>query len=129
METNPQPASKAMFWAGWIMSVLPALAFLASGIMKFVKPGDMVQQSAANGWGEHLLVPLGAVEIACALIYLFPKTAVLGAILLTGYCGGAIASHVRLDQSFAPALILGILVWGGLYLRDARVRALIPLKS
>ena len=129
MESNPQPASNAMFWAGWIMSVLPALAFLMSGVMKFVKPGDMVQQSAAIGWDEHLLVPLGVVEIASTLIYLFPKTAVLGAILLTGYCGGAIATHVRLDQPFYGALILGILVWGGLYLRDARVRALIPMKS
>lgn len=82
------------------------------------------------GYPESLLRVLGIVELTCTIIYLIPRTAVLGAILLTGYLGGATATHARVsDPSFVMPVICGVLIWLGLYLRDLRVRALIPLRE
>ena len=100
--------------------------------MKLLKPPEIVEATLAIGIPENVIVPLGVVLIACTVLYIIPRTAVLGAILLTGYLGGAVETHVRLGhgafQILFPA-IFGASVWGGLYLRDARVRALIPLRS
>jgi len=121
--------SKTAIWAGYILSALPVMALLLSGIMKLAEGAPVVKGFAELGWDVNLALPLGILEIACVIIYLIPRTAVLGAILITGYFGGAIATHVRVhDQFFGPA-ILGVLVWGGLWLRCKRVRALIPLRS
>jgi hypothetical protein len=128
-ETYVAPVSKKMLWAGWILSVLPALALLMSGVMKLLKPAEVVEGFTHLGWDENLALALAIVEIGCTVVYLIPRTAVLGAILLTGYLGGAIATHVRIGEQFVAPLILGLLIWGGLYLRDARLRALIPLRS
>jgi hypothetical protein len=96
--------------------------------MKLVKSEDVVKGFEHLGYPEHLALTLGIVEIGCTLVYLAPRTAVLGAILLTGYLGGAIATHARLlEMQFLAPLVLGVLIWGGLYLRDPRVRALIPI--
>ena len=111
------------------MSGLPVLILLASGVMKVLKPAKMVEGFVQSGWPESVLVPLGIVELTCTVIYLIPRTSVLGAILLTGYLGGATAASVRSGQSFIFPVIVGILVWGGLFLRDPRIRALIPLKN
>jgi hypothetical protein len=128
-DTQPAPASKAMFWTGWILTVLPALMLLFSGSLKLMKPDDMVKSMDHLGYPERLLFALGILEVACTLVYLNPRTAVLGAILLTGYLGGAIATHVRLlEGQAAVPVVLGVLVWLGLFLRDARVRALIPIR-
>jgi hypothetical protein len=82
------------------------------------------------GWPESILLVLGVLELGSVLAYLIPRTAVLGAILMTGYLGGAIATHVRIgDPGWPTALILGIFVWAGLYLRDERLRALLPLRQ
>jgi hypothetical protein len=103
---------------------------LFSGIMKLLKPEDVVKGFEHLGYPDHLALALGIVEIGCTLVYLMPPTAVLGAILLTGYLGGAIATHVRLlEMQFLAPLILGVLIWGGLFLRDPRVRALIPIRT
>jgi len=124
------PASKAMIWIGWLLSVLPSLMLLFSGSMKLVKPDDLVKGFEHLGYPEHLALTLGIVEIGCTLVYLIPRTAVLGAILLTGYLGGAIATHIRLlEMQFLAPLVLGVLIWGGLFLRDPRVRALIPIRT
>jgi hypothetical protein len=124
--------SKSALWAGWILSALPALALLTSGAMKLVHPPDLAEGFKTLGWPEEYALGLGILEIACAVVYLIPQTSVLGAILMTGYLGGAIATHVRVGQ-FASGIILqvglGVLVWLGLYLRDPRVRALVPLRS
>ena len=100
--------------------------------MKLLKPPEIVEATLAIGIPENVIVPLGVVLIACTVLYIIPRTAVLGAILLTGYLGGAVETHVRLGhgafQILFPA-IFGALLWGGLYLRDARVRALIPLRT
>lgn len=121
---SPRPTSKAMVWTGWVLSVLPSLLLLLSGTMKVIKPPDLVKSLEHLGYPESLAVVLGIVEIGSTLIYLFPPTAVLGAILLTGYLGGAVATHARLQemQFIAPA-ILGIVIWLGLFFRDSRVRA------
>jgi hypothetical protein len=128
-DSQPAPASKAMLWTGWILSILPSLLLLLSGTMKLVKSPTVVEGFEHFGYPEHLALTIGIVEVGCTLVYLIPRTAVLGAILLTGYLGGAIATHARLaERDFLVPLVLGVLVWGGLYLRDARVRALIPFR-
>lgn len=121
------PVSKPILWAGYIMSALPVLGLLMSAIMKFVQPEEMIQGFTKLGWHQSQALGLGILELACTVIYAIPRTSVLGAILLTGYMGGAIATHVRLGEQFAPQVILGVLIWGGLWLRDARIRALLPV--
>ncbi len=130
MRTDSQtvPVSTKVLWAGRIMSALPVLMLLFSGVMKLVKPAPVVEGFAHLGYPESLALGLGIVELACAVVYVIPGTAVLGAILLTGYLGGATATHVRIGESFFMPIILGVLVWGGLFLRDERLRALLPLR-
>ena len=129
-DTQPAAVSKKMLWAGRITSALPVLMLLFSGIMKLVKPAGVVEGFTRLGYDESLAVGLGIVELGCTVLYLIPRPSVLGAILLTGYLGGAIATHVRIgDPQFFFPIILGVLVWGGLYLRDNRLRALLPLRS
>ena len=122
------PVSKKMLWAGWVASALPALMLVFSGVLKFVKPAMVVQEFDRLGYAEGLAVWIGILELACTAVYLIPRTAVLGAILLTGYLGGAIATHVRVGDAFVGPLLLGVIVWGGLYLRDSRLRAILPLR-
>jgi hypothetical protein len=128
LDAQPAPESKWMLWTGWGISILPALMLLMSGVLKLVMPGFKPEGAPDMGWDESLVFRLGFVEIACTAIYLFPRTAVLGAILLTGYLGGAVATHVRIHDHFFFPIIVGMVVWGGLYLRDARLRALVPLR-
>ncbi len=123
------PVSKKMLWAGYIISALPVLLLLFSGVMKLAKPPSVVEGFVRFGYPESVILGIGIVELACVVIYVIPRTAVLGAILLTGYLGGATATHVRVGEPFFAPIVLGILVWGGLYLRDARLRALLPLRS
>ncbi len=121
----PAPAvSKKLLWTGRIITALPALFLLFDGAMKLVKPPVVVQ-------GTVQLGPLGIVLLACTVLYLIPRTAVLGAILLTGYLGGAVATHVRVGAGWFEILfpvIFATVIWGGMVLRDARLRALIPLR-
>jgi hypothetical protein len=124
--------SKKLFWAGHILSALAGLLLLMDGVMKLIKPAFVVEATVQLGYPESTIFGIGLVLTACTVIYLIPRTAVLGAILLTGYLGGATASHVRAgDPIYTPffPVIFGAVVWGGLYLRDARVRALVPLRS
>jgi hypothetical protein len=102
------------------------------GAMKLVKPAVVVDATVKLGYGENVILPLGIVLLTCTLLYAIPRTAVLGVILLTGYLGGAVATHVRMGEgvfSIVFPIIFGVLIWGGLFLRDARVRALIPLTA
>jgi hypothetical protein len=106
------------------------LLMLFSAAMKFSKPAPVVQGMVRFGYSESLLFLLGALESLSCVVYLIPRTAVLGAILMTGYLGGATASNVRIgDPSYIMTVVLGVMVWGGLFLREPRVRALIPLRS
>lgn len=130
MQSNTEiaPVSTKMLWAGRIVSALPVLMLLMSGIMKLVKPAGVVEGFAHLGYSDSLALPLGIVELACTVLYVIPQTAVLGAILLTGYLGGATTTHLRIDEPFIAPVILGVLVWLGLFLRDPRLRELIPLR-
>ncbi|QYO66530.1 DoxX family protein [Leptolyngbya sp. 7M] len=120
-------------WAGYIITALPALFLLMDAVMKFVKPEPVVETTVGLGYPEHLIGPIGAILLISLVLYLIPKTAVLGAILLAGYLGGAVATHVRVESPlFTHTLFpvyIGILIWLGLYLREARLRALLPLRS
>ncbi len=125
------PISPSMLWTGRILSALPVLMLLFSAVMKLAKPAPVLQEFGRLGYQESVIFGIGILELACTVIYLIPRTAVLGAILLTGYLGGAIATHVRVGDpitNYAP-VVLGMMLWGGLYLRDERLRALLPLRS
>jgi uncharacterized membrane protein YphA (DoxX/SURF4 family) len=124
-----RPPSKAMLWAGYIVSVLPALALIMSGAMKFTNSPQLIEGFKSLGWPDRLAIALGILELTCTVLYLIPQTSVLGAILLTGYLGGAIATHVRIGELFIVQALLGVAVWLGLYLRDPRLRALIPFRT
>jgi hypothetical protein len=136
-ETQPMPStefsiSNQRLWVGRIMSGLPALFLLMDGSMKLYKPRVVVEATVQMGYPESAIIGLGAVLLLSTMLYLLPRTAFLGAILLTGYLGGAVASQVRVSAvSFNiifPALI-GALLWGGLWLRDRRLQALIPVRA
>lgn len=133
MQPNIQttPVSSGALWGGRIMGWLPALFLLVDGVMKLFKPAPVVEATVKLGYAESVILPLGIVLTICVVLYLIPRTAVLGAILLTGYLGGAVAAHVRVGEGLFPIsfpIIFGILLWGGLYLRDDRLRKLIPLQ-
>ena len=121
--------SKCMLWVSYIMSTLPVLMLLFSGIMKLIKPPSVMEGFAHLGYDESVALGLGVVELLATLLYIIPRTSVLGAILLTGYLGGATATHLRIGEPFQMAILLGVFVWGGLYLRDERLRLLIPLRT
>lgn len=124
--------SKKMIWTGRILSVLSALFLLFDGAMKLVKPAPVVEATSRLGFPESALTGVGLVLLAGTILYLIPRTAVLGAIVLTGYLGGAVATQVRAGsgafETLFPA-IFGALVWGGLFFQDSRLRALIPLRQ
>jgi uncharacterized membrane protein YphA (DoxX/SURF4 family) len=121
--------SKKRVWAGRILSSLPVLLLLFSGVMKLVQPPELATAFAHLGYPETLALPIGILEIACTIVYIIPQTSALGAVLLTGYLGGATATHVRVGDPFLMPVILGVLVWGGLYLRDPRLRVLLPFRN
>jgi len=126
------PVSRGRLWTGRIMSALPALFLFVDGVGKLVKPAPVVEGTVQLGYPESVLLGLGIVLLTCTVLYVIPRTAVFGAILLTGYLGGAIATHVRVGSPlFSHTLFpvyVALLIWGGLYLRDDRLRALIPLR-
>ncbi len=121
--------SKMTFWAGWVLSALTSGLLIYSSIMKFLNPPEFAEALEKIGWAGRLMMPLGVVELVSTVVYLVPRTAVLGAILLTGYMGGAIATHVRVGDPFITQAGIGIVIWLGLYLRDPRLRALLPLRT
>ena len=124
--TAPSKTAKII---GWIMAIVPLLMLLMSAAMKFSQNKQVLDGFEHLGWPAKLALALGVLELACTFIYLIPKTAVLGAILLTGYLGGAIATHVRIGEGFLIPVVLGIFLWGSLFLRDPRLRSLIPFRS
>jgi len=134
MESSTQNAavSKKALWAGRIISALPILFLLMDGVMKLVRPVVVVETTVKLGYPAAVILPLGIVLLVCTILYAVPRTSVLGAILLTGYLGGAVASHVRVGDPLLTHVLfpvyLAVLIWGGLWLRDERVRSLIPLR-
>lgn len=133
MEAAAQIAvSNSSLWAGRIVTGLVALFLLADGVGKLLKPEMVVSETVRLGYPESVILPIGVVLIVCTILYLIPTTSILGAILLTGYLGGAVATHVRAGEplfSVFFAIAFGVLVWLGLYLRDPRLRVLLPLQK
>lgn len=119
--------SKGALWGGRILSILPCILLLMSGAMKFIRPPGFDEGLAHMGWTADKMTYLGMVEIACVVIYLIPRTAVIGAMLLTAYMGGAIATHARVGDLFLLQILIGMAFWGGLWLRDPRLKQLIPI--
>jgi hypothetical protein len=116
---------------GWVITGLVVAGLNFSAVMKLAQGADVLKEFVRLGYAEKMALTIGLLEIGCTLIYLFPRTAVLGAILLTGYLGGAIATHVRIEdgiQFIFPA-IGGVLVWLGIFLREPRLRAVLPWRS
>lgn len=124
------PTSKQMLWTGRVISAIPVLLMIFSAVMKLIKAAPVVQGMPRYGYPESQIVTIGVLELLSCIVYVIPDTAVLGAILMTGYLGGATATNVRIgDPSYVMTVLLGVFVWGGLFFRDARVRALLPLRS
>jgi len=124
--TESATGSKKLLWTGRAITGLAVLTLVVSGVLKLMGHDGAIKELTRLGWPADYTYGLGILEIACAIIYAIPQTAVLGAILLTGYLGGASATHLRIDDPFYAPVIVGVLVWLGIYLRDARLRALVP---
>jgi hypothetical protein len=123
------PVAKTMSWAGRIVSTLAVLFLLFDTVLHLMRPAPVAEAFAQLGYPLDRAVGIGILELVCVAIYVIPRTSVLGAILLTGYLGGAVASQLRVGHSFFETvfpIVVGVLVWGGLRLRDDRLRALIP---
>ena len=118
-------------WAGRIMSAFVVVALLVDGTIQLFAPAQMATMLQETGFAMDLTRVMGPIILACAILYAIPATAVLGAILVTGFLGGAICAHVRIGELGSPpeliSLLLGALTWGGLYARDPRIRAILPL--
>ena len=125
--------SKTSLWAGRIISALAVLFLLFDSVIKLLKLPAAVEGTTQLGYAESVIVPLGLLQLVCLVLYVIPQTSVLGAILLTGYLGGAVATHVRLANPLFSHILfpvyIGLLLWGGLYFLDERLRALIPLRK
>jgi len=122
--------SKATLWTSRVMSALPVLLVLMGSVMKLLKLQSVVEGFVRAGVPERLIIPVGIIELVCVVVYLIPSTSVLGAILMTGLLGGATITTLRIgDPTYPMPVILGMLAWGGLYLRDFRLRELIPFRK
>lgn len=129
----PSSVSAKKLWAGYIISGLPILFLLVDAIAKLFKPEAVVKGTLDLGYPESTIIPIGLILLVSTIRYAVPRTSVIGAILLTGYLGGAVATHVRVGSPLFTHILfpvyLGAFVWLGLYLRDTRLRALVPFRS
>jgi len=128
MQTETAAISKKRLWAGRILSGWAALFFLTDGGMKLFKPPVVIESTLQLGYPESAIVGIGMLLLGCTILYLIPRTAILGAVLLTGYLGGAVATYVRVSGPWFNILfpvVFGCFVWGGLYLRDKRLRSVL----
>jgi hypothetical protein len=134
MTLHPAPETMTLdrsLWAGRIMSAFVVIALVADGAIQLLAPAEIASTLQETGFTMDLTRVVGPIILACAILYAIPATAVLGAILVTGFLGGAICAHVRIGELGSPpeiiSLLLGAMTWGGLYLRDPRIRAILPL--
>lgn len=126
--TQSAAVSNTSLWAGRVITGLVGLFMLFDGSIKLVRLPAAVEGTVRLGYPAGVVVPLGVVVLACVILYAIPRTAILGAILLTGYLGGATATQVRVqDPWFVLPVVIGVLAWAGIYLRDSKLRALLPL--
>ena len=135
MPTNEPAPSSAALWTGRVMSAIVILFLIFDAVIKLIPIAPVIDSMAELGYPATTGIArsLGVITLVCALLYAWPRSAVLGAILMTGLLGGAIATHLRVGSPVFTHLLfglyLGLLAWGGLFLRDPRLRAMIPLRS
>lgn len=129
MEAVNRTPRMGLVWTGRVIALLIALLFLFSASMKLKGGPELATGMTHLGLPDSMVMPLAILEIACVVFYLIPQTAVIGAILLTGFLGGAICTHWRVGDPFYLHIVIGILIWLSLYLRDARLRDLIPIRK
>lgn len=130
-ETHTAPVSKKKLWAGRILSALAVLFLLFDSITKLMKIAPVMAAFARLGYPESLARVIGSILLVCLVVYVNPRTAILGAILLTGYLGGAVDANLRAGDPLFETLfpiIFGVLIWAGIFLREGRLRALVPLR-
>ncbi|HYP14942.1 MAG TPA: DoxX family protein [Bryobacteraceae bacterium] len=123
------PVSDKQLWAGRAVTALVILFLVFDSAVKLVTAKVAVEATVRLGYPESVLFGLGVVLLSCTLLYLLPRTSILGAVLLTGYLGGATATHVRIGDPFYFPIVVGLLVWAGVYLRNPRLRELFPIQS
>lgn len=121
--------SGKIVWTGRVITGLVSLLFFVSAAMKFMGGAEVKEGMAHLGLPESMIIPLGILEAACTVIYLIPATSVMGAILLAGYMGGAICTHWRVGDPFVGQIAIALLIWLAIYLREPRLKALIPLRK
>lgn len=124
--------SRSQQWTGRVLSALAILFLLFDAIGKLVRPPQVIEGTTQLGWPVSVILTLGVIQVVCLVLYAVPRTAVLGAILWTGYLGGAVATHVRIENPLFTHILfptyVAALLWGGLWLRDRRLRDLLPLR-
>ena len=124
---------KSRLWTGRILSILTILFLLFDGIMKLIRPLPVTQAMTQLGFPQHLSVPIGVILLLCTALYTIPSTSVLGAVLLTGYLGGAVVSQLRIGASLFGSTLFpiyfAVLMWAGIYLQEPRLRACIPVRK
>lgn len=119
-----------MFWIGWVLSIWPVFVVLSSATWKLTRNPWYVREFTRIGWPETALTLLACLQLGCILLFIIPRTSVLGAILLTGYLGGAIATYTRIGEPY-PVLVplsTSVIAWAGIYMREQRLRALLPVR-
>ena len=121
--------SKSSLRTGVVISALVILFLVFDSAVKLINSTVAIDATTRLGYQASILIPLGIVLLLCTILYAVPRTAILGAILLTAYLGGATATHVRIGDPYYFPIVMGILLWAGLYLRDPRVRTLIPIRA
>jgi len=129
IEESTPAVSRGLWWSGFVLSLLTVLFILFSAAGKFAKPEGIEENVLPLGWRMDQLTTLGIIEVACIILYAIPQTAVLGAVLLTAYLGGATATHLRIGEPVFIPIIIGIFAWVGLYLREPRLWPLAPIRK
>ena len=127
--TSPAAVSKGALWTGRVLSGLAALVFIGGGIFTLLNAAKIAPQMAHYGFTESHLYVIAWLEIICGIVYLIPHTAVFGAVLLTGYLGGAVATHLRANEPPMAPIVVAVVLWLGVYLREPRLRAISPLRK
>ncbi|HEV2267917.1 MAG TPA: DoxX family protein [Steroidobacteraceae bacterium] len=130
-DDQASPAGRGWLWTGRVLSILAILFFLFDGVAKLFKPAPVVTATVGLGFPESEIVGIGITLLICTLLYALPRTSILGAVLLTGYLGGAVAAKVRIHAPLFDivfAIVFAAFVWGGLWLRNPRLRSILPLQ-
>ena len=130
VQVREKSGKRWILWAGWVVSLWPAFVVISSATWKLSRNPWYVREFGRIGWPESALTELALLQLGFLLLYLIPPTAILGAVLLTGYLGGAIATYVRIGELY-PVLVplsTSMIAWAGIYLREKRLRALLPFR-